>query len=172
MKEGPFGEKIFPEKKPSVPKKIGRGDPLILPCMAFYAGKQEKLFWFSSLVHIVQFGAVIICRNFVELFWLVRVDWKKKKNDYNCCVSLYEAPTKNFRTFVIHSRNQILGGFDVDKLCPKFLGSSERNFPFNRQTQSFLKCFLKWNICECFRGNRRERVTRIKSWGQKVVKCY
>ena len=33
---------------------------------------------------------------------------------------------KNLRTFVIHSRNQILGGFDVDRLCPIFLSSIER----------------------------------------------
>ena len=29
-------------------------------------------------------------------------------------------PVENFRTFVIHSRNQKLGGFDEDRLCPIF----------------------------------------------------
>ena len=50
---------------------------------------------------------------------------------------------ENFRTFVIHSRNQTLGGFDEDRLCPIFLGSIERNFLFIRQTQPFLKRFCK-----------------------------
>ena len=58
----------------AVPKKIGRGDPLVSPGMVCYAGKQEKTFWFSSLDQIVQFGAIIFCRTFVELFWSVRVD--------------------------------------------------------------------------------------------------
>ena len=70
---GPFGEK-FPEKSLAVPKKIGRGDPLVSPGMVCYEGKQEKPFWFSSLDQIVQFGAIIFCRTFVELFWSVRVD--------------------------------------------------------------------------------------------------
>ena len=34
-----------------------------------------------------------ICRTFVELFWSVRVD-RKKKSHYNSRVSLHEAPTK------------------------------------------------------------------------------
>ena len=70
---------------------------------------------------------------------------------------------KNFRTFVIHSRNQILGNFDVDKLCPIFLSSIERTFLFIRQTQPLLKRFCKRNIFESFRENRREKVTRTKS---------
>ena len=48
---------------------------------------------------------------------------------------------KSFRTFVIHSRNQILGGFDVDRLCPFFLSSTEGTFLFIRQTQPLLKRF-------------------------------
>ena len=58
-------------------EKTERGDPLVSPGMVCYAGKQEKPFWFSSLGQIVQFGAIIFCRTFVELFWSVRVDWKK-----------------------------------------------------------------------------------------------
>ena len=46
--------------------------------MVCYAEKQEKPFWFSSLDQIVQFGAIIFCRTFVELFWSVRVDRKKR----------------------------------------------------------------------------------------------
>ena len=45
--------------------------------MVCYAEKQEKPFWFSSLDQIVQFGAIMFCRTFVELFWSVRVDRKK-----------------------------------------------------------------------------------------------
>ena len=70
---------------------------------------------------------------------------------------------KNFKTFVIHSRKQILGGFDVDKLSPIFLRSVEMTFLFIRQTQSFLKRFCERNIFECDREICREKVTRIKS---------
>ena len=70
---------------------------------------------------------------------------------------------KNFRTFVIHSRNQIVGGFGEDRLCPIFLSSIERTFLFTCQTQPLLKRFCKRNIFECFRENRREKVTRTKS---------
>ena len=62
--------------------------------MVCYAEKQEKPFWFSSLDQIVHFDAIIFCRTFVELFWSVRVD-RKKKSHYNSRVSLHEAPTKN-----------------------------------------------------------------------------
>ena len=49
--------------------------------MVCYAGKQEKPFWFSSLDQIVQFGAIIFYRIFVELFWSVRVDIEKKEKE-------------------------------------------------------------------------------------------
>ena len=62
--------------------------------MVCYAEKQKKPFWFSSLDQIVHFDAIIFCRTFVELFWSVRVD-RKKKSHYNSRVSLHEAPTKN-----------------------------------------------------------------------------
>ena len=74
----PLRKKISRKKSLAVPKKIGRGDPLVSPGMVCYAGKQEKPFWFSSLDQIVQFG-IIFCRTFGELFWSVRVDWKKRK---------------------------------------------------------------------------------------------
>ena len=90
----PLGKKLFFEKKSlTVPKKNERGESLDSPGMVCYAEKQEKPFWFSSLVQIVHFDAIIFCRTFVELFWSVHVD-RKKKSHYNSRVSLHEAPTK------------------------------------------------------------------------------
>ena len=70
---GPFGGKFFRKKVTQCRKKIGRGDPLVSPGMVCYWGKQEKPFWFSSLGQMVQFGAIIFCRTFLELFWSVQV---------------------------------------------------------------------------------------------------
>ena len=56
-----------------MPKKTERVDPLVSPGMVCYVGKQEKSFWFSSLGQIVQFGAIIFRRTFVELFWSVQM---------------------------------------------------------------------------------------------------
>ena len=86
-------------------EKNERGESLVSPGMVCYAEKQEKPFWFSSLDQIVHFDAIIFCRTFVELFWSVRVD-RKKKSHYNSRVSLHEAPTKNdetFKTIVKHT---------------------------------------------------------------------
>ena len=81
-----------------MPKKIARGDPLDSSGMLWYAGKQEKPFWFSSLDQIVQFGAIIFCRTFKNYFGqFVWIEKKRKKSYYNSRVSLYEAPTKNVR---------------------------------------------------------------------------
>ena len=64
--EGIFEEKEkFRKRSLTVPKKFERGDPLVSPGMACYAGKLEKPFWFSSLDQIVQFGAIIFCRTFL-----------------------------------------------------------------------------------------------------------
>ena len=71
----PLGNFFF-EKKSRSAEKNERGEPLVSPGMVCYAEKQEKPFWFSSLDQIVQFGAIIFCRTFVELFWSVRVDRK------------------------------------------------------------------------------------------------
>ena len=90
---GPFEEKSFPEKKFRSAEKNWKGNLLVSPGMVCYAGKQEKPFWFSSLDQMVQFGAIIFCRTFVDLFWSVRVDFKKKKSHYNSRVSLHEAST-------------------------------------------------------------------------------
>ena len=79
MQGGPFGENFFFRKKSlAVPKKNERGESLVSPGMVCYAEKQEKPFWFSSLDQIVHFDAIIFCRTFVELFWSVRVDRKKR----------------------------------------------------------------------------------------------
>ena len=74
---GPFYGKKILGKSLTMPKKTERGDPLVSPGMVSYAGKQEKHFRFSSLGQIVQFGAIIFCRTFVELFWSVQVVLKK-----------------------------------------------------------------------------------------------
>ena len=81
------------EKMSRSAEKNERGESLVSPGMVCYAEKQEKPFWFSSLDQIVHFDAIIFCRTFVELFWSVRVD-RKKKSHYNSRVSLHEAPTK------------------------------------------------------------------------------
>ena len=96
---GPFEEKKFRRKKfrkkmSRSAEKNERGVSLVSPGMVCYAEKQEKPFWFSSLDQIVHFDAIIFCRTFVEQFWSVRVD-RKKKSHYNSRVSLHEAPTKN-----------------------------------------------------------------------------
>ena len=75
---GTLWGKNFFEKKSRSAKKNERGEPLVSPGMVCYAEKQEKPFWFSSLDQIGQFGAIIFCRTFVELFWSVRVDRKKR----------------------------------------------------------------------------------------------
>ena len=62
---------FFRKKSLTMPEKTER--TLVSPGMVCYAGKQEKPFWFSSLGQIVQFGAIIFCRLFVELFWSVQV---------------------------------------------------------------------------------------------------
>ena len=75
MHGGPFGEIIFFSKKKS---RSGEKNERVSPGMVCYAEKQEKPFWFSSLDQIVHFDAIIFCRTFVELFWSVRVDRKKR----------------------------------------------------------------------------------------------
>ena len=77
MQGGPFGEFFF-RKKVSQCRKKWKGESLVSPGMVCYAEKQEKPFWFSSLDQIVHFDAIIFCKTFVELFWSVRVDRKKR----------------------------------------------------------------------------------------------
>ena len=75
---GTLWGKFFFEKKSRSAEKNERGESLVSPGMVCYAEKQEKPFWFSSLDQIVHFDAIIFCRTFVELFWSVRVDRKKR----------------------------------------------------------------------------------------------
>ena len=75
----PLGKFFFFRKNKSrSAEKNERGESLVSPGMVCYAEKQEKPFWFSSLDQIVHFDAIIFCRTFVELFWSVRVDRKKR----------------------------------------------------------------------------------------------
>ena len=76
-----WGKFFFGKKVSQCRKKTERGDPLVSPSMVCYAGKQEKPLWFSSLGQMVQFGAIIFCRTFVELFWSVQVVLKKQNTD-------------------------------------------------------------------------------------------
>ena len=66
------------------------GGPFSIVC---YAEKEEKLFWFSSLGQMIQFGTI----NFVELLRTILVSscGLEKKSHYNSRVSLHKAPTKN-----------------------------------------------------------------------------
>ena len=72
-------------------KKIESGDPLVSPGMVYYAEKEEKPFWFSSLGQMVQFGAIIFRRTYKNYFgqfvWI-------EKSHYNSRVSLHAVPTK------------------------------------------------------------------------------
>ena len=89
---GPFGGKKFRKKCLAVPKKIERGDPLVLPGMVCYTEKQGKPFWSSSLGQMVQFDTIIFGRTFKNYFG--QFVWIEKKSHYNSRVSLHEAPTK------------------------------------------------------------------------------
>ena len=93
MQGGPLGKIFSSKKKSRSNEKNERGESLVSPGMVCYAEKQEEPFWFNSLDQIVHFDAIMFCRTFVELFWSIRVD-RKKKSHYNSRVSLHEAPTK------------------------------------------------------------------------------
>ena len=88
LKGDPLG-KFFSKKSLTMPKKLKTG--MVWLC---YAEKEENPFWFTSLGQMMQFGTIKFTRTFLELFWSVHVDWKKKSH-YNSRVSLHEAPTKN-----------------------------------------------------------------------------
>ena len=78
LEEKKIRRKKFRKKMSRSAEKNERGESLVSPGMVCYAEKQEKPFWFSSLDQIVHFDAIIFCRTFVELFWSVRVDRKKR----------------------------------------------------------------------------------------------
>ena len=72
----PLG-KNFRKKCLAVPKKIERGDPLVLPGMVCYAEKQGKPLWSSSLGQMVQFDTIIFGRTFENYFG--QFVWIEKK---------------------------------------------------------------------------------------------
>ena len=74
---GTLWGKKFSGKKVSQCRKKLEGDPLVSPGMVWYAGKQEKPFWFSSLDQIVHFGPIIFCRTFKNYFG--QFVWIEKK---------------------------------------------------------------------------------------------
>ena len=64
---GPFGD-FFSKKSRTMPKKTEKGDPLVSPGIVCYAEKEEKLFWFSSLRQMIQFGTIKFRRTFKKYF--------------------------------------------------------------------------------------------------------
>ena len=84
---GTLWGKKFPEKKFHTAEKNWKGDPLVSPGMVWYAGKQEKLVWFSSLDQIVQFGAIIFCRTFKNYFG--QFVWIEKKRKATIIVAFH-----------------------------------------------------------------------------------
>ena len=58
-----------------MPKKT---DPLDSPGMVCYPEKEEKPFWFSSLVQMVQFGTIKFRRTFKNYFG--QFVWIEKKS--------------------------------------------------------------------------------------------
>ena len=74
LKGGPFGENYFSGKKSiTMLKKLKGGTLWSRPVWYVTRENRKKTFWFSSLGQMVQFGAIIFCRTFVELFWSVQV---------------------------------------------------------------------------------------------------
>ena len=67
----------FPKKSLTMPKKTERGDALVSPGMVFYAEKEEKPFWFSSLGQMIQLGTIKFCRTFKNYFG--QFVWIEKK---------------------------------------------------------------------------------------------
>ena len=66
----------FFKKSPTMPKKL-KGGPLDSSGMVCYAEKEEKLFWFSSLGQMIQFGSIKLCRTFKNYFG--QFVWIEKK---------------------------------------------------------------------------------------------
>ena len=99
-------------------KKIGRGEPLVLPGMVCYAEKHRKPFWSSSLGQMVQFDTIIFGRTFKNYFG--QFVYIEKKSHYNSRVSLHEAPTKTLQFLL---RIGVI--FTWKELQPK-IGDTER----------------------------------------------
>ena len=75
-----------------MPKKT-EGGPLVSPGIVCYSGKNEKLFWFSSMGQMVQFDTIKGLRILKNYFGQVVGIEKKSHNSSR--VSLHEAPTEN-----------------------------------------------------------------------------
>ena len=75
-----MGDFVF-EKKSHSGKKSERGDLLVSPGIVCYAKKHKKLFWFSSLRQMFQFGTKKFRRTFRNSFG--QFVWTKKKSHYN-----------------------------------------------------------------------------------------
>ena len=73
--------KQIPKLKSHHAKKF-KGDALVSPGTVCYAEKLEKLFWFRSLGQMVHFDAISFRRTFLDIFWSVLVDLKKKESLY------------------------------------------------------------------------------------------
>ena len=80
----PFGEIFFRKKSLTMPKKSERGNPLVSPGIVCYAEKEEKLFWFSSLSQMFQFGTIKFRRTFRNYFG--QFVWIEKKSHYNTII--------------------------------------------------------------------------------------
>ena len=156
LKGGPFGEKICIRKEVSQSRKSERGDPLVSPGMVCYAGKQEKLFWFNSLGQIAQFGAVIFCRTFVELFWSVQVVLKKtltKRNDYSRHFSKEKRRLKNFLVSKVGSAHRVCKTVSVAQV----FGSLEKTGTVELKFEKLLfkKSYLVLNQISLINKNTR-----------------
>ena len=70
LKGNPLGKQSFFENSLTIPKKNRKGAPFSFSStgMACHAEKEEKLFWFSSLVQMIQFGTMKFCRTFKNYF--------------------------------------------------------------------------------------------------------
>ena len=68
-------DRVARPKKSAVPKKMKGGSFWSRPVWYVMRKNRKNLFGSDQ---IVQFGAIIFCRIFVELFWSVRVDRKKR----------------------------------------------------------------------------------------------
>ena len=80
LKGGPFGGFVF-EKSLTMPKKTEMRRPLVSPAMVCYAEKKEKLFWFSPLGQMSQFGTIKLCRTSKNYFGqFVWIEKKRKKS--------------------------------------------------------------------------------------------
>ena len=122
------------EKKSRSAEKNESGEPLVSPGMVCYAEKQEKLFWFSSLGQIMQFGAIIFCRTFKNYFgqfvWIEKETsrdrpksapyprLKNSKKTSKCQVFVYSSrKSKIFRNFFLkklHTKKMDPGALTSD----------------------------------------------------------